>query len=271
MNNCVNTGTVLASSKGAGGVFGTNKGGVFTLVGCANYGSISADSAKAGGLMGYSETASSTAILSATFTDCANYGTVTSFTTVAGILGSGNSKVEMTRCYNGGKLVTIDLTGTKAALGAALTGDTKVTDSYYIDDCMDLYGKAISKTAAAKIDTFSGWDFTNTWTIEDNRPTLKNITAKGPSQSTPDEEDDPTTPPPSDSTPSTDNKPTQNQGNSNTSVDTSKVTNAVTSTSTDKAPLDNTSDFPIWIIAVLGVAIVGVVVAIVVVLKKTKK
>ena len=273
MENCVNTGTVFASGTGAGGVFGTNKGGVFNLKGCANYGSVSADSKKAGGLMGYSETAGSTAILSASFTDCANYGTITSFTTVSGILASGNSKVEMTRCFNGGKLVCIDLTGTKAALGAALTGEANVKDSYFIDDNMDINGQSVSKADAAKTSTFNGWDFTNTWTIEDNRPTLKNITVKGPTQSGSDNNNSSSN---NGSTNSGDNSqsgnkgPTQSVGNSSTSIDTSKPADTTSSATTDGAQQDQGSEFPIWIVIVVA-AVVVVAVIVVVVIKKAKK
>ena len=222
--------------------------------------------------MGYSETASSTAILSASFTDCANYGTITSFTSVSGILASGNSKVEMTRCFNGGKLVCIDLTGTKAALGAALTGEVSVKDSYFIDDNMDLNGQSVSKADAAKAATFNGWDFTNTWTIEDNRPTLKNITVKGPSQSGSEGNKDPSdggsTKPGNDSQ-NTGKDPTQNVGNSSTSFDTSKPADT-TPTTTDAAAQDNGAEFPIWIIiAVCAVVVIAVVVVIVI--KKSKK
>jgi len=273
MENCVNTGAVIASGTGAGGVFGTNKGGVFNLKGCANYGSISADSKKAGGLMGYSETAGTTAVLSASFTDCANYGTVTSFTTVAGILGSGNSKVEMTRCFNGGKLVCIDLTGTKAALGASLTGNVTVKDSYFIDDNMDINGQSVSKADAAKTSTFNGWDFTNTWTIEDNRPTLKNITVKGPSSSGSEddkEQGDSGTQKPGDNNQNNDKVPGQNVGNQSTTIDTSKPADTAANT-TDKAPADNGTDFPAWIIAVVAVAVILVVAVVVIVVKKSKK
>lgn len=273
MENCVNTGTVFASGTGAGGVFGTNKGGIFNLKGCANYGSVSADSKKAGGIMGYSETASSTAILSASFTDCANYGTITSFTSVSGILASGNSKVEMTRCFNGGKLVCIDLTGTKAALGAALTGEVSVKDSYFIDDNMDLNGQSVSKADAAKTATFNGWDFTNTWTIEDNRPTLKNITVKGPSSSGSEddkEQGDSGTQKPGDNNQNNDKVPGQNVGNQSTTIDTSKTADTTANT-TDKAPADNGTEFPAWIIAVVAVAVIIVVAVIVIVVKKSKK
>lgn len=279
MHNCVNTGIVTASNTGAGGVLGTNKGGIFILTECANYGSVSADSQKAGGVMGYSETASSTAVLSANFTDCANYGTVTSFTTVAGIIASGNSNVTMTRCFNGGKLVCIDLTGTKAALGASLTGEADVKDSYFISDNMDLYGQSVSKADAAKPATFTGWDFTNVWEIENDKPSLKNLTAKGPAQSDEDvngsnnnggSADTDDSQGGSDTTETTD-APNSNVGGNKPSTDSSKDEQSTTAApTTNPAPQTNSEDMPIWLIAMIAVAAVGAV-AIVVLLIKIKK
>lgn len=122
ITNCVNKAEIIATKAGnafAGGIVGSNDGGVLMISGCSNYGTVTAENGTfVGGIVGLARKATGASI-----TNCRNYANVTGKTggSIGGIVGT--SRVALENCY---VLGTATVNGTAASaleLNGNYTGD----------------------------------------------------------------------------------------------------------------------------------------------------
>ena len=196
VGSCYNTGAVSGGSS-TGGVVGRNSSGAVSnsyntgdVSAKASSGASAGDSVMAGGVVGYHS--------SGTVTDCYNTGDVSGKASsgasagdpvMAGGVVGYNDGGKVTNCYNIG---TVSGENTEDVSVGGVVGykdGGAVSNSYYLSqDGLDGIGTnededsnagafPLTKEQFADTDRFfTGWDFTNTWTIDDmggfERPVL---------------------------------------------------------------------------------------------------
>ncbi len=189
LKNLVNRGIVSGSSNRVGGIAG-GIGTVAAVENCANLGTVSGSSTETGGIVGMNYGSVSA---------CWNAGAVSGTKIVGGIVGNfiNNSAVKMYNCYNTGSVTATASDGTAGGIVGTKAGNqpiencyhagtlsgtsvypiananpTGISRTYYLsetaaDDGLD---NTTPLTAAqmAVTDSFTGFDFTDTWTIDAN-------------------------------------------------------------------------------------------------------
>lgn len=189
LKNLLNRGIVSGSSNRVGGIAG-GIGTVTAVENCANLGTVSGRSTETGGIVGMNYGSVSA---------CWNAGAVSGTKTVGGIVGNfiSNSAVKMYNCYNTGSVTATASDGTAGGIVGTKAGNqpiencyhagtlsgtsvypiananpTGISRTYYLsetaaDDGLD---NTTPLTAAqmAVTDSFTGFDFTDTWTIDAN-------------------------------------------------------------------------------------------------------
>ncbi len=164
------SGEIVGSGSYVGGIAGYNGG---TIENCYNISSLSG-SGNVGGITGdnyYGE-----------ITNCYNAGAVNAANNVGGITGFNRGTIE--KCYSSGAVSSSSpQTSTCGAIaGRSIAGE--ISDCYYLMNTAgggisgsDQAGgtKVLSANDIALSDSFSGWDFDNTWEMNTllKRPTLK--------------------------------------------------------------------------------------------------
>lgn len=167
IRNCHNAAEISCGFSGlAGGIVG--HAGKATIEKCYNIGTVGGDFAFwIGGIVGMSES---------TVRNCYNTGTVFGSEWIGGIIGSNTATVE--NCYSIGTI-----TGEFKAGGVTGSNSGSVENCFYLSGSADTSadGKALTEAQFAQRDTFTGWDFTDTWTMSSMlaRPVLQNNTAGG--------------------------------------------------------------------------------------------
>lgn len=200
ITRCSNSGNVSSDSKGnkfAGGIIGSINFNALSIQECFNTGAVSAGGST-GGILGRCSDSGAVSI-----NNCYNTGALTCQgplqqvnNTAGGMIGGGIGMkanviaMTITNCYNTG-IVSNNLNPAKACgitpvivVGAAALGNNICLDGAGSKETGS-FGTAIgySFTYANKTDTemkqqntYTGWDFTDIWTINSNYPTLKRAT-----------------------------------------------------------------------------------------------
>ena len=104
VENCVNTGDILAKHQ-TGGILGSSNDATVEIKNCVNRGKITGTNI--GGIVGYSKKADSN-YLAVVVSQCINYGTVEGATRAGGIVGVGESSTTINSCVNVGISATPD-------------------------------------------------------------------------------------------------------------------------------------------------------------------
>ena len=159
---CYNIGDVTGEGNFVGGVVGYNGGEVSVSY---NTGDITGYS-DIGGVVGYNASG-------ATVNACYNTGDITGHGDIGGMIGFNSGKVSV--CYNTGKVTC------EGAYVGGLIGynEGNITAGYYLEDVAEDNGAGfpLASTQFAMQTTFAdaGWDFTNTWIMDEwfARPVLR--------------------------------------------------------------------------------------------------
>ena len=178
VTECWNTGTISAAGN-TGGVLGANYG---TLSKCYNAGEVAGTSWSVAGLLGINR-------YGGAVENCYNTGTLKS-TGVgnSGIVGTQQSYDDIKNCYNYG---TVEL-GDGENYGLIIGTDQGMSPSscYYpanlsSGNLNEVGGSQLSDEQFAKKESFSGWDFSNVWYLDNGvRPLLKATPEAIPSKPT---------------------------------------------------------------------------------------
>lgn len=171
-NNCANYGQIVGNGDFVGGIVGFNSRDSSNCINgfCANYGMVSGENG-VGGIAGYGSRVSNSY----------NLGSVTGKNNVGGLVGQAASLI-ISYCYNVGVIKgTSYSTGTIIGSDGAIWGKDTITSCYYLQTG-DLYGCGSVDSASMEPDgffscldtdlkkqsTFAGWDFWETWRINEN-------------------------------------------------------------------------------------------------------
>jgi hypothetical protein len=188
ITNCYTIGDVTSDGNNVGGIVGNITGSITSSYANGNVTSNAANSVGgiAGVLQGPIVQSYSTGTISgvnnvgglvgnstsSTVQDSFNIGDVTGTNYIGGIQGTGNAKI--TNCYGAGKV-----TGTGANVGGITSStNAKVTKCYFDSIASGIKTPADqAKTTSDLQDkvTYSGWDFTFTWSVDKAYPYLRKL------------------------------------------------------------------------------------------------
>lgn len=177
------TGTVTASGRNAGGLVGWYAGSEVTIEQSWASGNvtISGPQGGAGGLVGAGGTIR---IIDSYATGDVSTGTSTTERRVGGLVGSIRTNGIIERSWSRGKITEDDEGGFLGGLiGGTATG--RVTASFWDKDNSGMSesagGKGKTSDAMKDQNTFTDWDFTNTWELTNNQfPTLRENPPRSP-------------------------------------------------------------------------------------------
>ena len=165
------SGSVNCSDAFAGGIAGVLRS--TTITGCFNSADVTATN-YAGGIAGQINSTNETVLIQ----NCYNTGDITvSSGGVGGIAGETLQSSKIEDCYNTGKITGSNNMG--GILGF-ISNSPQVENCYYLDGCVTPTNDKGSKLSAedfADIDSFEGWDFTDTWEMDYilGRPVLRDV------------------------------------------------------------------------------------------------
>lgn len=165
IENCYVTGSVVSEKGQAGGLVGLDSGtvkGGNTLKNCVNTASVTSEKYAAHGII--------KSVAGDTLANCVNYGKITGTSAASGICD--RVETEMTSCYNLGEVSATDKRDNIGGIACYITGTLKdcatVTDTFTHSksaNCKATAETNVSKKSFKKADRYAGFDFGETWTI----------------------------------------------------------------------------------------------------------
>jgi len=153
--NCCNTGNIKSEGGRAGGITGT--GGADN---CYNTGNVSTVNNYCGGIVGYNDRG---------IRDCYNTGTVNGETEIGGIAGIAADSAILC-CYNIGEVAATGKNTNVGAIVGKISLNGAVEHCYYansIENTSNSLGEFVECALMKQKDSFPGFDFLNSWTIEE--------------------------------------------------------------------------------------------------------
>lgn len=172
ISKCGNTGNITAKTERyarGGGIVGCNCGGNIPVVidQCVNQGTVYSpigNNGVCGGIAGDN-------FDTATISNCFNIGAVTSSSRPGGIIGlADNNTIRVAASYNIGTLTTLTPNQWIGGSNANITNCFYLNGDNYTSTVITGYaaGNALSVTEMTNADSFLGFDFNSTWTMEGN-------------------------------------------------------------------------------------------------------
>lgn len=165
VTKCSNDGNITVKTEKyatVGGIAGSNDGAqIDQCYNAANISTSDCGSGACGGIAG-------DILRKARITNCLNTGNLTSGSNIGGIVGySRLSEISVMHCYHIGVLSSSGLDG---------DSDTNVSDTYYLKIPVGIpeevagyaSGIGLTGTEMMRAESFSGFDFTDVWTMEGN-------------------------------------------------------------------------------------------------------
>ncbi len=174
ISNCYSTGTVSGATH-TGGLVGENScysstvAMIMTISNCYTTCNVTGSANNVGGFVGYNYgSANSTGSVEIKINNCYSTGTVSGTTNTGGFVGNNNcgssSTITISNCYAAGKVTGSTNLGGFVGINTSVTYTSCFYDTTATGQT-DSYAAGKTTSEMKTQNTYSGWDFTSTWSI----------------------------------------------------------------------------------------------------------